>query len=64
MQELPLRLNCTRCHAFTEYEPEKSHRVAVCQQCGKRHSKDSLWVVKSDKQYERTEGGMLMELPP
>lgn len=60
--ELPLRLNCTACHAFREYD--RDGNVATCAECGKRHSTDSLYAVVPGISYERSESGALLEDPP
>lgn len=64
-EEWPIRLNCTRCGAFREYERE-SERVVRCGECDKRHSKASLHVVDPDKvgSYSRDESGTLLDTTP
>ena len=61
--EWPIRLNCTGCGAFTEWESE-SEEVVRCADCGKRHSRDSLHMVNPRKEYARDESGALLEDPP
>lgn len=58
-----VRLDCTRCHAFRVYRTE-SHSVVRCDECGKRHSKNSLHVVDPGASYDRDESGTLLEEPP
>lgn len=59
------RLNCTRCHEFTDWEEEsEDNDVIRCGECGKRHSKENLHPVDPDKQYDRDEDGNLLETPP
>lgn len=57
------RLNCTRCNRFTAFERE-GKTVIKCGTCGKRHSNNSLFVVRANKRYERDEDGTLLEEPP
>ena len=60
-----LRLNCTRCGTFREYDTEKQTSdggsIVRCTKCGKRHSDDSVFMVDTWKQYERDEAGNLLE---
>lgn len=64
MGRLDIRLNCTECAEFTEFTSEKDNQAVRCDECGKRHSDDSLHVVKPGKKYERDESGELLEEPP
>lgn len=61
----PILLNCTRCGAFTEYQTEEGE-VVRCEECGKRHSTDSLHLVNPQRvgHYRRDEAGTLLECPP
>lgn len=59
----PTLLNCTRCECFREFERD-SENVVRCDDCGKRHSTDSLFVADPEKEYERDEAGELQEVPP
>lgn len=72
---LPQRLNCTRCNEFTEWEAESTVEVTDgfeerrtksvrCDECGKRHSTDSLFVIDPRKDYDRDEAGNLLDTPP
>jgi uncharacterized Zn ribbon protein len=61
MSEMDLRLNCTRCGSFEEYENGDSSNVVYCDECGKKHSTNSVHFVGVDKQYERDEAGNLLE---
>lgn len=61
--EIPLRLNCSRCGAFRDYWREQEN-VVRCDECGKRHSDNSLMLADPDKTYERDEAGNLLEVPP
>lgn len=63
MTERGLRLNCTRCGDFTHAETGSTENVARCQDCGKRHSTDSLHFIDLSKDYERDESGQLLEDP-
>ncbi len=63
MPRLETRLNCTRCHEFTKWKGENK-RTVKCEDCGKRHSTDSLRPVNPDKEYSRDEEGNLTEMPP
>jgi transcription elongation factor Elf1 len=61
MPERALLLNCTRCGDFTEASVGSTKNVAVCDECGKRHSTDSLHFVETERDYERDEAGKLIE---
>lgn len=60
-----LRLNCTRCGEFREYETVKSTSdggsIVDCSFCGKRHSDASVYMVDPHRRYERDEAGNLLE---
>ncbi len=60
-----LRLNCTQCGEFREYEVEQTTsdggQIVTCAMCGKRHSDDSVHMVDTWRQYERDESGTLLE---
>jgi uncharacterized Zn finger protein len=60
-----LRLNCNGCGDFNEYHrhDDDPDTVVRCDGCGKRHSTDSVWMVKPEKSYERDETGNLLEDP-
>lgn len=61
----PLRLNCTRCHDFTEYERDSDNReVVYCEECGKKHGSASLFAIDPHATYRRDESGELLEEPP
>lgn len=64
MSELVNRLDCTRCSMFTEWYQEEEKRVVRCEECGKRHSFDSLHVIHAEKEYKRSEDGRLLEVTP
>ena len=55
-----MRLNCTRCGSFTGYEDE-SDTVVACAECGKRHSRESVHMVDTDRRYKRDEAGNLID---
>lgn len=57
--EIIIRLNCTRCGAFTDFDKESDH-VVRCAACGKRHSTDSLHGIFEGATYERDEAGNLL----
>ncbi|UBF23129.1 Zn finger [Haloarcula virus HCTV-16] len=61
MTRRELRLNCTRCGDFTHASIGSTKNVVVCDDCGKRHSQDSLHFIDLDKDYERDESGQLIE---
>lgn len=48
MDELQIKLRCTACQAFREFE-RVSKNVVRCAGCGKRHSTDSLHAVSEDE---------------
>lgn len=61
-----LRLNCERCGDFVEYSvvnADAKRTVIDCDECGKRHSEDSTFMVDPGKQYPRDETGTLIEKP-
>lgn len=64
MNKMALRLNCTRCGSFEEYEVEKrtsdGGQVVRCEVCGKRHSDASVHIIDPDRSFERDESGQLM----
>lgn len=64
MVDLPLLLNCTRCGEFTRWLKEGDGPVVRCSECGKRHSRDSLYLADPGKRYQRDEAGNLLEEPP
>lgn len=49
--DLAIRLKCTSCRAFRDYEAI-SETVVRCSECGKRHSTDSLHAVAEDEEAE------------
>jgi len=60
---MEFRLNCTRCAAFVEYhhvhyDPDP---VVRCDGCGKKHSKNSAFMVDPDRRYDRDEAGTLID---
>lgn len=60
-----LRLNCNECGDFVEYHRNDGdpNTVTRCDECGKRHSVNSVWMVDTVKDYERDETGSLLEDP-
>lgn len=60
-----LRLNCTGCGTFREYEVEQrtsdGGQIVRCARCGKRHSDDSVHFIDLNRKYERDEAGNLVE---
>lgn len=60
-----LRLNCTACNDFTEYRTrgDDPDTVVRCADCGKRHNKDSVWLIDPSDSFERDESGTLLETP-
>lgn len=65
MTRRELRLNCTNCGAFRDYEHEQKTsdggQIVRCGRCGKRHSDDSLHFVDPTRKYDRDEAGNLLE---
>lgn len=57
------RLDCVRCNEFTEYHRDDGDpdTVVRCDECGKRHSDDSVYFVDPDKRYERDESGVVYD---
>lgn len=47
--DLEIRLKCTACRAYREFE-RASDTVVRCADCGKRHSTDSLHAVAPDEE--------------
>ena len=45
MDELEIRLRCTGCRAYRDFERQPGARAVRCADCGKRHSTDSLHAV-------------------
>lgn len=60
-----LLLNCNDCGTFTDYSrnDEDPKTVVLCDECGKRHSTDSVFMVDPDRSYERDEAGVLLQDP-
>lgn len=64
-----LRLNCSECRKFTEYEDlgkDDGDRIQVkCEECGKRHTSERLYLVDTANTYQRDEvtGELLEDLP-
>ena len=46
MADLEIRLRCTNCRAFTDFERQPGKDAVKCAECGKRHSSDSLHAVE------------------
>lgn len=42
MTEFLIRLDCTNCGTFREFDRERGKDAVKCAVCGKRHSSDSL----------------------
>ena len=61
--DYPLLLDCSDCCKFTEFV-DKRDSVVACEECGKNHSIASLYVADPEKEYERTDNGTLIGLPP
>lgn len=57
------RLNCTSCGLFRQFSRKRDDPKSVvrCDECGKRHSTDSLFMIDPDRQYERDEAGTLVD---
>lgn len=47
MDDLEIKLRCTGCRGFQEFE-RVGENVVRCVECGKRHSTDSLHAVSED----------------
>jgi len=63
MYKLPIRLDCVECREFQEWE-KGGNGTIKCEECGKRHSGDSLYTIFPDKEYERNDEGALLGVPP
>lgn len=67
MADYDLQLNCTKCGAFVEYLLEQKaadgSQIVRCDECGKRHSDENIYMVDRDRRYERDEAGNLLEEP-
>jgi len=63
MLKLPMKLDCVECKEFQEWRRDGNGTIK-CDECGRRHSGDSLYVVFPDKDYNRNEDGVLLEVPP
>jgi len=61
MSEMDLRLNCTRCGSFEEYETGDKSSIVYCEECGKKHSDNSVHFIDINRRYERDEAGNLLE---
>lgn len=46
MADLEIKLRCTNCRAYREFEREPEGEAVRCAVCGKRHSTDSLHAVE------------------
>ncbi len=42
MTEFLIRLDCTKCGSYREFDREQGTDSVKCAECGKRHSADSL----------------------
>ncbi len=49
MTEFLIRLDCTQCGAYREFEREPGTDSVKCAVCGKRHSADSLHALAPDE---------------
>jgi len=61
-----LRLNCTDCGTFTEYEvvdPEAEYTTLECAECGYRANILAVHMVDPDHEYPRNDAGYLLEDP-
>lgn len=60
-----LRLNCTACGAFQPFDRRGSDPKTVvrCDECGKKHSRDSVYMVRPGRSFDRDESGALLEYP-
>jgi uncharacterized Zn finger protein len=60
-----LRLNCTRCGSFNTYyrKDDDPETVVRCDDCGKRHSTDSVFMVDPNRRHDRDESGQLVDTP-
>ena len=45
MADLEIRLRCTNCRAYRDFERQRGSQAVRCAECGKRHSTDSLHAV-------------------
>ena len=46
MDDLEIKLRCTNCRAYREFEPKPGTQAVRCAECGKRHSRDSLHAIE------------------
>ncbi len=60
--DLEEKLNCERCGEFTDwYLDEDNKNVVRCENCDKRHSRNSIYSIDSNKEYKRNQQGELLE---
>lgn len=46
MATLEIKLRCTNCRTYTDFERRPGTNVVTCASCGKRHATDSLHAVE------------------
>lgn len=52
MVDLEIKLRCTNCRAYRDFERQASTDAVKCAACGKRHSTDSLHAVEPGEEPE------------
>lgn len=63
MSDWDMRLNCSACGDWTipiQRATDPSH-IFRCDDCGKKHSEDSVHFIDVERSYERDESGALVE---
>lgn len=58
MTEFTIRLRCTACEGYRDFDRERGSQVVRCADCGKRHSTDSLHAVEPHELPEEDPGTM------
>lgn len=66
MSTYDLQLNCHRCGDFTEPIKRKDDpdTVVRCGGCGKKHSEGSIYFIDMNREYNRSEDGVLLDRLP
>lgn len=65
MSEYDFRLNCSNCGRWTipNHKPGDPSHILRCDDCGKKHSEDSVFFIDLDRTWQRDESGALVEDP-
>jgi len=66
MVNYDLQINCNDCGKFTDPLKKKDEPDTVfrCNGCGKKHSDGSIYMIDKDRDYARSESGVLLEELP